>query len=51
MANQVLTVNISEEVRSVRSEGSWAHGWVQEMLALFMPIGDKAGCLTRPQLS
>lgn len=39
MANQVLTVNISEEVRSVRSVGSWAHGSVSEPLASFMLIG------------
>lgn len=38
MANQVLTVNISEEVRSVRSVGSWVHESVQEPLALFMPV-------------
>jgi hypothetical protein len=36
MANQVLTVNISEEVRSV---GSWAHGSVLEPLALLMSVG------------
>lgn len=51
MANQVLAVNISEEVRSV---SSWVPGSVQKLLALFVPVSvlqiPRTGHLTRPQL-